>query len=553
MAWTAGHRSRGLAISLAGLGAAIFAATLETDHGGASGVRQGGGTFRIAVAASELQTIDPALSAGPGSFASWLTAACELPVTFAPEKRSMRVRLVPQAAVALPAVSRDWKTYTFTIRRGLRFASGAPLTAQSYVDALNRALNPKMHPDDAESIAALPWPGEVVGARAVLLGKAATVSGVRARGQRLVFKLERPDASFAGDITDPTFLCPVPRNLPVDPEGVSAPFSGGGPYYIAAWERGNNVVFARNRFYRGTRPQHVDRFVLTVAGAPETTLHEIDTGRLDWAEALPLSAAELARRYGVNKSQFFVYPGGSVHYLALNTARPLFRNNARLRRAVNFAIDRRAVIRAYGPYSGRPTDQYLPSIVPGFRDAHIYPLKGADLRKARALAHGQTRGGKAVYYARDDPRGQTLARIVQANLRKIGLDVEIKTFPQAVALDKMGTRGEPFDIGFHGLTCGFDPTCYLGTLDGRTMTATNNNNLSYFDSPRYNRLLAIAAALPLGRSRDDAYGRLDVALATNAAPRVALLERQWASLFSKRAGCISLVGGFVDFPSLCLK
>src|SRR6266511_3174448 len=389
MAWMAGQRSRGLAVSLAGLVAVVFAAALDADQGGASGVRQGG-TFRVAVAASELQSIDPALSYGPGSFASWLTAACELPVAFAPEKRSMSVRLVPQAAVALPAVSRDRTTYTFTIRRGLRFASGAPLTAQSYVDAINRALNATMHPDDAEAIAAEPWPGEVVGARAVLRGKAATVSGVRARGRKLVFKLERPDASFAAKITDPAFLCPVPRNLPVDAEGVGAPFSGGGPYYIATWERGDKVVFARNRFYRGTRPQHVDRFVLTVAGAPETTLHDIDTGKLDWAEALPLSVPELARRYGVNRSQFFVYPGGSVHYLALNTSRPLFRNNARLPRPINLAIDRGGVIRAYGPYSGRTTDQYLPSIIPGYRNANIYPLKRPDLRKARALAHGHT-------------------------------------------------------------------------------------------------------------------------------------------------------------------
>ena len=549
----AGKRSRrGLAVSLAGLVAAVFAVTLDAGRGGASSVRQGG-TFRIAVGESELQSIDPALSYGSGSFASWLTAACELPVAFAPEKGSMRVRLVPQAAVALPAVSRDRKTYAFTIRRGLRFASGAPVTAQSYVDAINRALNPKMHPDDAEAIAAEYWPGEVVGARAMLEGKAATVSGVRARGQKLVFKLERPDGSFAAKIGDPPFLCPIPRNLPVDPEGVSAPFSGGGPYYIATWERGNLVVFARNRFYRGPRPQHVDRFVLTVAGAPETTLHDIDRGTLDWAEALPLSVPELARRYGVNRSQFFVYPGGSVHYLALNTARPLFRNNARLRRAINFAIDRGAIIRAYGPYSGRTTDQYLPAVVPGYRNANIYPLKRPDLRKARALAHGHTRGGKAIFYARDNPLGQTLAQIVRDDLQKIGVAVEIKTFPQAVALDKIGTRGEPFDIGFFGLTCGVDPGCYLGTLDGRTITATNNHNFSYFDSPRYNRLLAAAEALPLGRRRDTAFGRLDVDLAKNAAPRVALLERQWASLFSKRAGCISIVGGFVDFPSLCLK
>jgi peptide/nickel transport system substrate-binding protein len=532
------------------------AASIDARH--AAGVAATpGGTFRIGVAESELQYIDPAFFGGPGGFGGWLTAACELPLTFAPVRGSLRVRLVPQAAVALPTVSRDGRTFTFTIRKGLRFASGEPVTAQSYVDGINRALNPKMHPDDAEAIAAHRWPGEVVGARAVLAGKAATVSGVRARGQRLVFELIRPNAWFPARLASPELLCPVPPNLPVDAEGIGAPFSGGGPYYIATWERGERVIFARNRFYGGTRPQRVDRFELTVAGPAETTLRDIDAGRLDWAEALhpdgPLSVPELAKRYGVNRSQFYVRPIGAVHYLALNTARPLFKGNPSLRRAINFAIDRAAILRVYGPYAGRATDQYLPSIVAGYRDARIYPLKRPDLRTAQALARGHTRSGTAIFYARDDMRGQAVAQIVRENLSEIGLEVEIKTFPQEVALGRMGTRGEPFDIGFFGLSGGLDPAGFLGSLEGRKITATNNLNFSYFDSPRYNRLLARAAALPLGPRRDDAFGSLDVELSKEAAPRVALLERQWGFLFSKRAGCISFVGGFPDFASLCLK
>jgi peptide/nickel transport system substrate-binding protein len=546
-------RRRRAAIKIVAVGAAALVAGGGARHAGGSTAKPHG-TFRIVVGSSELQQIDPAFGSGGGGFGSWLTAACELPLGFAQEKGSMRARLVPEAAVALPTVSRDRKTYTFTIRRGLRFASGAPLTARSYVDAINRALDPKMHPQDKDSMATESWPGEIVGARAVLEGKAATVAGLRAHGGKLIFTLERPNGAFPAETAyEPEFLCPVPKNLPIDPEGIEAPFSGGGPYYIATWERGDKVVFLRNRFYRGIRPQHVDRFVLTVAGAPEETLRAIDTGAIDWAAVLPLSVSELAKRYRVNGPQFLVRPIGAVHYLALNTSRPLFRHNVRLRRAINFAIDRGAILRAYGPYAGRATDQYLPSIVPGYRDARIYPLKRPDLRKARALARGHTRGGKAIFYARDDPRGQLVAQIVQQNLRKIGLEVEIETIPQEVALQKLGTRGEPFDIGFFGLTCGVDPACFLGTLDGRTITPTNSLNFSYFDSRRYNRLLAKAAALPPGRRRDNAFGALDVDLAKNAAPRVALLEREAGFLFSKRAGCISFVEGFVDFASLCLK
>ena len=123
-----------------------------------------------------------------------------------------RQSVVPRAAVAYPAVSRDRKTYTFTIRSGLRFASGAPLSARNYVYAINRSMNPRMHTTDAAALVAAgtPW-NEIAGARAVLQGKARTVSGIRARGRELVVTLDHPDASFPVSFaTYPEFLCPVP-------------------------------------------------------------------------------------------------------------------------------------------------------------------------------------------------------------------------------------------------------------------------------------------------------------------------------------------------------
>ena len=240
-----------------------------------------------------------------------------------------------------------------------------------------------------------------------------------------------------------------------------------------------------------------------------------------------------------------------VHYLALNTARPLFRANPDLRRAVNFAIDRAAILGAYGAYEGTATDQYVPSIVPGYRDVRLYPLKHPDLRRARALAKGHLRGRRATFYARDDARNQAIAQIVKADLAKIGLGVTIKTLPQAVALEKMGTRGEAFDLANFGLTCDPDPECFLATLDGRTITTSNNIDFSYFDSPRYNRRLAQASALPMGSARDRAFGRLDAEVAGKEAPLAALVQRDVGVLVSRRAGCIR--AGVLDVSAFCLR
>jgi ABC-type transport system substrate-binding protein len=535
------------------LALAVLAVVVMATVGdaGASGTRLG--RFRVVTWVESLQSIDPAFIGGVLGPGSYLAAVCETPLAYAPARTPPGRGLVPLGAVAYPKLSRDRTTYTFTIRQGLRFATGAPLTARNYVYGINRGLNPTLHPNDADEVASSPF-GEIVGARAVLEGKASDVAGVRARGRKLIIRLERPDPTFLTFIAGSSaIVCPVPVGLPVEPEGIDPPFSGGGPSYVLKWIPGQELDLVHNRFYRGTRPPRVARFVVTPAGSDEATLSGIDAGAIDWADRLPSTVPDLAKRYGVNKRQFFVFPAPSVHYLALNTARPLFRNNAALRRAVNFAIDRKAILREYGPYAGRTIDHYVPPIVRGFRDVHVYPLGGPDLHKAHALARGHRRSGRVVYYARDDPRNQAVAQIVQENLKRIGLDVQIQTFPSPVALAKMGTRGEPFDIGIFGLVCDPDPACFLRTLDGRTITATGNLDFSYFDARWYSRRFAKLSALPFGPARDRAFARLDAQVASREAPLVALVERNFAVLFSKRAGCIKYASAFVDVASLCLK
>src|SRR6185503_14748147 len=102
--------------------------------------------------------------------------------------------------------------------------------------------------------------------------------------------------------------------------------------------------------------------------------------------------------------QYFVNPQSVLDYFALNTHRPLFAD-ARIRQAVNYAIDRAALARLGNPFFGAlpadPTDHYLPPGIPGHVDGHIYPLV-PDLTKARRLAKGHA-GATAVLYTFDRP------------------------------------------------------------------------------------------------------------------------------------------------------
>jgi ABC-type transport system substrate-binding protein len=100
----------------------------------------------------------------------------------------------------------------------------------------------------------------------------------------------------------------------------------------------------------------------------------------------------------------------------LNTSRPLFRNNVKLRQAANFAVDRRALLRERGQLSGYLTDQYLSPPMLGYRDEQIHPLRAPDLARARTLARGHTRSGRAVLYTLNTPLDVAQAQILKANL-----------------------------------------------------------------------------------------------------------------------------------------
>jgi ABC-type transport system substrate-binding protein len=144
--------------------------------GGASGGNEGG-TFRV-VEPGLLSTIDPALISYPPEYVV-LRATCGALVAFPEKPLPEGLQVEPELAEKLPSVSRNGKTYTFTIRRDARFSDGKPVTARDFVHALERILNPVMKSPNTPSFE------NIVGARAMLDGKATRLAGAVARGRTL--------------------------------------------------------------------------------------------------------------------------------------------------------------------------------------------------------------------------------------------------------------------------------------------------------------------------------------------------------------------------------
>jgi peptide/nickel transport system substrate-binding protein len=534
--------------AVAALGAVLLGlASARSDASRNAAQASSGGIFQIVFAPPEqLDTMDPAIA---NTQASWslLDLTCARLMTY-PDKPGLQAyRLVPEVAAAPPKVSRDGKTYTFTLRRGFRFSDGKPVDARAFARAINRTLAP-----DLRSLGTR-YMDDIVGARAVQARRATTAKGVIARGYRLVIRLVRPLGDFPARTSMP-FFCAVPPNLPADPEGRGA-FPGSGPYYVSEYRPGQRVMMRRNRYYRGKRPHHVDGFTADLTGSsPQDVLDRIEDGRADWGIIPPplYFAPErgLVRKYGINKTQFHVRPGFTLRAFMLNTSSPLFRGNVVLRKAINYAVDRTAF-----PGSGDPgtraTDQFLPPTLPGFRDATIYPLRGPDLRKARALARNHLRGGKATLYVADLPLTLALGQVLKKNLAEIGLEVQVKGIPQPAYDRRITTPGEPFDIAFFVTPSVdfYDPYAFLNLyFESRFIGRTNSSNLR---STTYDRRLRAASRLR-GKDRLRTYGRLDADLVRDIAPVVPVTYISEPTLVSKRVGCI-LLRPALDLETACLK
>ena len=247
----------------------------------------------------------------------------------------------------------------------------------------------------------------------------------------------------------------------------------------------------------------------------------------------------------------FVHESNAIQYIAINTRRV---SDLSVRRAINYAIDRPAVVRQSGLLAGEPTDQFLPPTLRGFQDAHIYPLNGPNLAKAKALMQG--RSMKMTLYSPNDPVAQSQDQVVVANLKEIGIDVTPKPLSFSALLAAIGDPKEPYDLVLIGWLADYpDPVDFLNVkLGGNKITPTNNPNLSLLNDPTLNKRMARAQLLS-GPRRYSTFGRLDVDIMRTVAPWAPLFVPNIREFVSSRVGCYLFQESqaAMDLAHICLK
>jgi peptide/nickel transport system substrate-binding protein len=518
-----------LSVSLLAVGAAMLTVAQLASAG--FGFRQGG-IFRVGFSGASVQ-LDPQLAYT--STAWWLeyATAAKL-VNYQDRAGQPGTRLVPEVASRY-SVSRDGRTWTFSIRKGFRFSDGLPVTAASFKHAIDRVANHDLASPGAQFIT------DIVGVREVSGGRSQHVRGVVAKGNRLTVHLTRRDPAFLGKLAMPFFQATSGR-IPLNRE-VTGVYPSAGPYFFSRNDSNALTQLRRNPYYPGARTHNLRGLDVRWNLNEESAYQQVRAGGLDEGPLPVAHVAEVAKAYGVNRTRFWARPTSCLSFLAINEDRPLFRTNVALRRALSWVVNRKAYAAAPGAYVMTPWSHLLPPTSPGsVTAAKLQPFRGApNLAKARRLAAGHLRRGRInIGYRSSGTIGAPQARLLRADLVKLGVDsarIRLKGYSGADLYDVMGKRRTDLDLGvgtgWCATTSPIDPASLI-------REALGSSSLFGIGSARYSRRLRGALGLK-GEAQYRALGKLDVDLMKDLAPTIVIGVYNNRYFFSSRVDPRSLV------------
>ena len=339
---------------------------------------------------------------------------------------------VPDLAEAIPEPTNDGKTYVFKLRSGIKFSNGQDLTVKDVVASLQRIFK-------VSSPTAGGFYSVIVGADKCLAEPATCtleggVVGDEAAGT-ITINLTRPDAEFFDKLALPHAVI-LPADSPTTDVG-SAPLPGTGAYFISAYDPNKGMTLERNPNFKvwseDAQPDGYPDVVQYDFGlTDEAEVNAVQNGEADWMFDQPPTdrLGEIGTKY---KDQVYINTLTAMWYAPMNVNIAPF-NNEKARQAVNFAIDRNALVNLFGgPVLASPICQVLPPGFPGHVPYCPYTKdpgakwSAPDLEKAKALVEESgTKGQKVTIISDDTAVSKAIGTYMQSVLTDIGYAAEIK-------------------------------------------------------------------------------------------------------------------------------
>jgi peptide/nickel transport system substrate-binding protein len=459
--------------------------------------------------------------------------------------------IVPYLARALPHVSADGRTYTLTLRKGLSYSNGQPVKASDFKSTVERDFK-------------LDSPGagyfyNIVGADEARKTKGDTISGIVADDATgtITITLKTPQGDFANVLAS-EFAAPVPASASAS-DTSTHPLPATGPYVIQSYAPNKQIVEVRNPHFHaaqfdGNIPAgNPDKVVWDIVGDAATALHRTTGGQDDW-DPQPIPESSLADTRAKYGDQLKVYTPPNTYYFFMNTKVAPF-NKLQVRQAVNFAIDRRALVGVYGGLA-RPTENILPPTYPSYTKHSLYRH---DLAKARELIKSAGAvGARVTVWNHDRGLDPKATEYLVKVLDSIGLKAKQHIVTSAVYWATVGNEATNAQIGFADWFQDYPhPLDWFDVLlNGERITKTYNNNYANFDDKKVNAEIDALNKQAIPTSPvNSRWASLDRQIMQQA-PWAPFLNREFTDFFNEKVdlGCYvnHVVYGF-DYSTICMR
>jgi peptide/nickel transport system substrate-binding protein len=462
--------------------------------------------------------------------------------------------IVPYLAQAMPTVTNGGKTYTLTLRKGLKYSNGTPIKASDFKTSIER--------DYQVDSPGVGFFGGIVGAANYGTTKKGDISGIKTNDAtgKITITLTAPQGDFEY-IMATTFTALVPPGSP-NKDQSTTPLPASGPYMIQSYKPNKQAIVVRNPNFNasafgGNIPAgNPDKMTIDIIGDPGVALTRTLNGQDDYDFQQPPvdRLAEIQSKYA---SQIKVYTPANTFYFFMNNRTPPF-NNVQVRKAVNFAINRQALVRIQGGLAA-PTENILPPTYPQYGKTNFYPY---NLAKAKQMIKAAGASGAKVTVWTDDNetrRAPEAGQYLNGVLNSIGLSSTLKTINAAVYWTTVGNQATKAQIGFADWFQDYPhPLDWIDVLlNGTRITETHNNNYANFDEASINAQIAKLKAQPtLTSSVNGQWKALANKIMGTYAPWAPYLNVQYIDTFNKDIDLSCYVNHVLyefDFATICKK
>ena len=406
--------------------------------------------------------------------------------------------MVPDLATNTGVSSDDGKTWTYTLKSGLKFSDGTPITSQDIKYGVERSFAPELS-------------GGLSYHKSLLVG-GADYKGPYTGGD--LASIQTPDSKtivfhLNSSYGDWPWLASMPAFAPVpkakdDPKTYGEKPVASGPYQVQSNKNGTQLTLVRNKFWSkstdSVRTASADKVQFLESQNQSTTVQNLigDTGQFKNAfGAQYLGASDLV---SVNanaeaKKRVATSDAGPIQYLAINVKRV---PDLKVRQALEYAVDKKSYLVASGGAQARVLASTL--ITPGIagrEDFNLYKAPDSgDVAKAKSLlSEAGASGLTLTLLTQNDSSSMAQAQAIQEGLKRVGITVTLRPEDLNTFYTDAGASNPTFDLALFGWQPDFpSANANISPLFDSSQIGNGNFNVSQYSNPAVDAAIAKAQA-----------------------------------------------------------